>query len=207
MRRTLGHVTICLALLAAVGALGACQGRTSLFDGGGVARGGGGGGAVVDLSAQDLAPVDAYIHHRKASGAANARWIVADRVEIVGSREYFGQNLTFTRASGLVERVDDVTNEESRVTLTYRGVEGSESVLTNPRVLLGTGLTVSARRVLVVRLVKTRDANRPVYLRITATGLASRGHKDVVEQRAPQLTMGGELARGPDCRYAWRAFD
>ena len=194
------------ALVALALLLVACQGRTSVFDGGGGGRAPSGRGGIVQLSAADLAPVDAYIHHKTGSGASNTRWILADDVEVVASREYFGQNLTFTRASGLVERVDDTRAAESRVTLRYRGAPGTESVTTNPRVLIGTGLTISARRTLVVRLVATRDASRPVYLRVTARGRASRGHQDTVEQRAPQLDLGGELRRSSDGRTTWKAF-
>lgn len=198
------RIVVAVAALALL-STAACQGRTSLFTQGG--RGAAPGGAgTVQLTAQDLAPIDAYIHHRTATGEDNTRWIVGDQVEIVASREMFGQHLTFTRAMGFVERVDDTSATETRVTLTYLGAEGSETVETNPRVLIGTGLTVSARRKLVVRLVKTQDPARPVYLSITAKGLASRGRHDEVEQRAPMLTMGGELRRGPDGRYVWKPF-
>ena len=194
--------TITLLFLAI--AFAACQGRTSVFSGG--TGGGTGGGTVITLTANDLAPVDAYVHAKTASGQDNRQWILGDHVEVVASREYFGQNLTFTRASGLVQRVDDTTATEARVTLTYQGAEGTESVTTNPRVLIGTGITVSARRTLVVRLVKTQDPDRPVYLSVNARGLASRGRGDDVQQRAPQLRIGGELRKAPDGRYLWTPF-
>ena len=68
--------------------------------------------------------------------------------------------------------------------------------------LIGTGITVSARKVLNVRLFRTTDAATPVQLRITATGEASRGKRSVVEQRGPALQLGGTLRRGA-AGWAW----
>jgi len=190
-----------LGVFLVAAALGgtACQGRTDLF------RGGQGGGAVpaggtVSLTDRDLAPVDAYI------GLQNAQWVLGDDVEVTASREYFGQNLTIARMGGIVERRDDTSGGETTVTLTYRGVAGMESVEQNPRVMIGLGLTISARQRLVVHLVRTRDANRPVHLRIVARGRASRGRKDDVQQRAPELQLGGQLTRGADGAWLWTPF-
>ena len=190
-----------LGLATAVLLLGACQGRRGSFEGGG-----GGGqvpqraGGTVTLTDQDLAPVDAYI------GVRNGQWILGDDVEVVASREYFGQNLTIARATGLVERRDSSVDGETTVTLTYVGDPGMASVGTNPRVMIGLGLTISARRTLVVRLARTRDANRPLYLRVVARGKASRGRKEKVEQRAPDLQLGGEIRRDTAGRWAWTPF-
>ena len=79
------------------------------------------------------------------------------------------------------------------------------SVGTNPRVMIGLGLTVTARRSLVVRLVKTRDATRPVHLRVVARGKASRGRKEEVLQRAPEILLGGEI-RDAGGVWKWTPF-
>lgn len=181
--------------------LAACQGRQGFFEGGG--QGGRmpqGAGGRVSLTDQDLAPVDAYI------GVRNGQWILGDDVEVVASREYFGQNLTIARATGLVERRDSSVDGETTVTLTYVGDPGMASVGTNPRVLIGLGLTITARRTLVLKLARTRDANRPLYLRAVARGKASRGRKEKVEQRAPELQVGGEMRRDPSGRWVWTPF-
>lgn len=178
--------------------LGACQGRQGfLSETPGrtpPARGG-----TVSLSDRDLEPVDAYI------GVRNSQWVLGDDVEVIASREYFGQNLTIARATGLVERRDASVGGETTVTLTYVGDPGMASVGTNPRVMIGLGLTVSARRTLVVKLAKTRDANRPVHLRVVARGRASRGRKDEVLERAPELVLGGEI-RASGGGWAWTPF-
>ena len=49
------------------------------------------------------------------------------------------------------------------------------------------------------------DANRPVYLRVVARGKASRGRKDKVEERAPELQVGGEIRRNGGA-WAWTPF-
>lgn len=188
------RTTIFALSLAAVFA-GACQGRTALRPVADTPAGG-----IVSLTDRDLAPVDAFI------GARNAQWILGDDVEVLASREYFGQNLTMTRASGLVERQDDMTGGETKVTLTFRGDPGAASVTTNPRVLIGTGLTVTARRTLVVHLMKTRDARRPVYLCVTARGSAARGRGDQVTERAGELVLGGEIKRGAGGAWTWTPF-
>ena len=190
---------IVLALACAV-LLAACQGRTGFVQGSGAPgrnpqiRGG-----RVTLTDQDLAPVDAYI------GVRNAQWVLGDDVEVFASREYFGQNLTIARATGLVERRDESVDGETTVTLTYVGDPGMASVGTNPRVMIGLGLTITARRSLVVRLMKTRDARRPVHLRVVARGKASRGRKEEVLERAPEIVLGGEI-RDAGGAWTWTPF-
>jgi hypothetical protein len=191
------HRTGRLFLLGLVlAALGACQGRQGVFGepGGASPRAAGG---RVSLTDADLAPLDAYI------GVRNSQWILGDDVEVFASREYFGQNLTIARASGLVERRDSSVDGETTVTLTYVGDPGMASVGTNPRLLIGLGLTVTARRTLVLHLMRTRDANRPVELRVNASGNASRGRKEEVLERAPQLQLGGEIRRDAAGGWTW----
>ena len=155
------HSPRILAVLAAVLLLAACQGRTSFFgaSGGGTVGAGGapaaprGGRGIVSISAQDLAPVDEYI------SARNAQWILGDDVEVVASKEYFAQNLTINASVGMHERTDTTTATETVIRLRFTGA--SPSAMTNPRVLNGTGLTITARKTLTVRLYKTRDPNRP----------------------------------------------
>jgi hypothetical protein len=147
-----------------------------------------------------LAPVDAYIHHR------NARWILGDDVEIVASREFFGQHLTVNAAVGMVRREDVTSADESRVILTFVGSRLHASIDRNPRVLIGTGLTVTARQRLVVRLVRTVDANAPVTLDIVARGDASRGRPEEVVERGPELRMGGRITRRGRA-WQWNAYD
>ena len=59
-----------------------------------------------------------------------------------------------------------------------------------------TGLTVSARRVLRLRLFRTTDADTPVSLRVTATGNASRGRKDKIEDIIPGDKAGDKAGDG-----------
>jgi hypothetical protein len=200
--------TLLLALAASV-LLPACQNR-SLFSGAGGTEGGtttGGGarparGGEVSLTAKDLAPVDAYVAAGGASGAPNARWILGDEVVIEASREYFAQAVSITARTGAVHRNDETRPDETVTTLTYMMGKYQSGVENNPRVLIGTGITVSARKTLVVRLVRTTDPSVPVRLRITANGDASRGRKDKVEERAPTLQMGGAL-RWNGSAYVW----
>jgi hypothetical protein len=143
----------------------------------------------VSLSAADLAPVDAYVHSR------NSQWLVGDDVEVIASREYFATALTMNAPVARVKREDQMTPEGPVVTMTYLGSKGTSSIMTNPRVLIGTGLTVSARHQMRVYLRKTRDPSVPVVLRVTATGDAARGSHAQVLERAPVLSLGGTLRR------------
>jgi hypothetical protein len=150
----------------------------------------------VRLTARDLAPVDWYVD------AQNAQWILGDEVLVEASREYFGQSLTINARVGAVERTDDVQPDVTIITLRFMMPPSQAAVENNPRVLIGTGLTVSARRVLRLRLFRTVDADTPVSLRVTATGDASRGRKERVEGRAPTLRIGGSLRRATG-GWAW----
>jgi len=202
-----------LVALLALGSLPACQGRRLLGPGTGDpgastsgsapvpahgtylgARPGRGGG--VNLSARDLAPVDWYVDAR------NSQWIVGDEVLVEASREYFGQILSIAARVGAVERTDDVQPDVTTTTLRFVMARSQAAVENNPRVMIGTGLTVSARQVLRLRLFKTTDTDTPVSLRVTATGNATRGRKDKVEHRGPTLQVGGLLRRAAT-GWAW----
>jgi hypothetical protein len=152
---------------------------------------------TVQLSDQDLAPVDAFISTR------NSQWILGDQVDVYASKEYFSQALTMNAKIGLVHRRDEKIDGDEIATLTFIGHESQRSAMSNPRVLIGTGLTVSARKVLRVRMARTVNTNVPVQLRIVATGNASRGQKEEVLQRGPQLQMGGSI-RNIQGRWTWR---
>lgn len=153
-------------------------------------------GGKVFLSDQDLAPLDRFI------SARNAQWIVGDVVNVTASREYFAQNLTVNATLGTVKRKDTTRPEATTVELLYLGAPGTASITTSPRILIGTGLTIMARKKLVLRLVKTVDVHVPVTLRVVAEGDASRGVKDDVKQRGPILSLGGDMRRSGN-RYAW----
>lgn len=172
-------------------------GRTPTAGGG--VRGTPPGGRQVRLRPEDLAPVDAWIDHRR-----NPQWILGDEVEVVASTEYFAQALTLNREgfSGLVERRDDRQGDDTVVTLRFLGDESQMSAMSNPRVLIGTGLTVTARRLLILRLRRTRDTRQPVLLRVTANGRAARGRHETVLERAPMLRVGGTL-RWVDGAWRW----
>ena len=192
------HIALVTGILAAGLLAGACQGRTSFFGGaGGGAGGARGGGEIVSLTAQDLAPVDEYISTR------NSQWILGDDVEVIASKEYFAQNLTVNATVGLHERTDTTTANETLIKIRYLGQ--SASAMTNPRVLIGTGLTITARRTLTVRLYKTQDSSRPLALSVTARGEAVRGRKEEVLERGDLLRLGGEIRRVSG-RYTWTPF-
>lgn len=167
-----------------------------------VVRGTPPGGRSVRLTAADLAPVDAWIDHRR-----NPQWILADSVEVVANTEYFAQVLTVNREglTGLVERRDDRQGDDTVVTLRFVGDESQMSAMTNPRVLIGTGLTVTARRLLVLRLRRTRDTRTPVVLRVLANGRAVHGRDEEVLLRNESIRMGGTLFWN-GARWEWRTF-
>lgn len=189
VRRIRGPALLVLVAVLAPG----CQRRALFGEGGGPT----GGGAQVELAGEDLAPVDALVHH------SNAQWILGDEVEVIASREYFSPILTANAMPGHVRRDNETVGNEIQVRLTYVGVPGAASAMTNPRVLIGTGLTVSARHTILVRLVSTTDPSVPVRLRIVARGEASRGRGEVVDQRAAELVLGGVMRRGEACDYRW----
>lgn len=150
----------------------------------------------VSLTPRDLAPVDAYLHAR------NSQWILGDYVEIHASREYFATALTVNARVGVVQRRDQEVGGDSVITLTYVGHPQAASAMANPRVLLGTGITVTARKRLTIRMVKTRDSRRPVYLRVMARGNATRGRREEVAARGDSLQIGGSLQLC-NCCYSW----
>ena len=193
-----------LLVLVVCSSLAACQGRRLLTggseSGAGPAFGGEGRGGRVSLTAQDLLPVDAYVS--AGSQQSNTRWIVGDDVVVEASREYFGPTISITARQGAVARTDENRPDETLTTLTFTMGRLQTAVENNPRVTIGTGITVSARRTLKVRLFRTRDADRPVQIRISATGDASRGRKDVVDQRGATLEMGGVLQRSGSA-FVW----
>ncbi len=198
---------VCLAALAL--GLGACQGG-GLTGGGAKATGTPGGpartqatGSMVAVGARDLAPVDAYF--RAGAGGSNTRWILGDEVDVVASREYFAGILSVNRGP-FVRRSDSKIGDDMLVTLTFLGTRSQASAANNPRVQLGTGVTVTAYKTLRVRLTKTVDPAVPVRIHITARGNASRGHRENIIQRGPLLTMGGNLRRTGN-RWVWNPLE
>jgi len=153
-------------------------------------------GGKVFLSDRDLAAVDAFI------GASHAQWILGDDVEVIASREYFAQNLTVNATLGMVRRTDTTRVDQTIVELVYVGPRGTASITTSPRIMIGTGLTITARHRLVLRLVRSTAAGVPLSLRITARGEASRGRKDEIFIRRPTLQLGGEIRRQGN-RWVW----
>jgi len=155
------------------------------------------GGGEVALTNEDLAPVDAYVRKRV--------WYVGDEVDVVASREYFWQYVSFVAAKGVSDRHDAEDENGLVVTVTYLGPPALLDESTAPRILIGTGITVSARKRLVVRFVRTRDADVPVRLRIAATGEASMGQgAQVLRRKEPQIVVGCLLRRVPGGRYEYR---
>jgi hypothetical protein len=147
----------------------------------------------VNLTGEDLAPMDGWIKKR--------RWLIADDVEVTASREYFAQNLSVTERIGSVTRSDSDQNGTGTSVLTYIGTPDTIDQQTAPRVMIGTGLTVMARRRLTIHLVKTRDTNVPVQVRVRALGMASAGSAQQVIQRADALTIGARIYRGAEGVY------
>jgi hypothetical protein len=156
-------------------------------------QGGGSRGGVVSLTDQDLAPMDAWIRRRF--------WILGDDVEIVASKEYFIQNLSIAARIGLVQRRDEEGPDEARSVLTYVGNPAALDVQTAPRVMIGTGVTITARRTLTIRFVRTTNPDLPVRVRIAANGSASLGTGDQVTRREPTIVVGAQIRRGPDGAY------
>jgi len=176
--------------------LSACQGG-GLSRIGSAGGGSGGGGrftsAQVNLTDRDLEAVDAYL--RAGEDQRNSQWILGDTVDIYASKEYFSQALTVNAKIGLVHRKDEKVGDDEIVTLTFIGHESQASAMANPRILIGTGITVSARRSLRLRMARTTNANVPVQLRVVAQGNASRGRKEAILARGPQLELGGSLRK------------
>ena len=195
-----------LLLTLAAPALASCTGgarRESRAGAGGATRSDGGqpapaaeAGDVV-LTDADLAKMDGWVKRR--------RWILGDDVDIVASREYFGPIVSITERIGVIRREDTDQGGDAISTMTFTGPKEAIDVQTAPRVFIGTGLSVMARRRLTLRLLKTHagDASVPVRIRINASGKASTGVGDQVAQRADALVMGARIFRGPDGQYAF----
>jgi hypothetical protein len=147
------------------------------------------GPGIVSLTDADLAPVDAYVARR--------RWLLGDEVEVIASREYFVQALMVASSIGRVRREESEDANGSTVVLTFVGDPAEVDITTAPRVMIGTGLNVSARKRIVVRLTKTTDSAMPIRLQVTARGAASTGVGETVERRAEEIVLGGVLRRNP----------
>ncbi len=162
-------------------------------------------GGAVNLTPRDLAPVHAWL-----GTPENGQWILADTVDVVVSKEFFSRTLTVVSMSGWLEREvrrdDRMVGDDELVTLTYMGAPGTEHAISAPRVQLGPGFMISARRVLRLRLAKTVDAARPVRVRVVATGRARRGRDDEVFARGDQLEVRGDLVwDGARRQWTWSA--
>lgn len=153
----------------------------------GGAPGGTTGGPVVELTDLDLAPMDGYVRRRF--------WVLGDDVEIVASKEYFIQNLSITARTGFVRRQDDEGADEARSVLTFLGRPEDVDYSNAPRVLIGTGISVLARRTLTIRFVRTANPDLPVRLRIAARGDARLGTGQQVTRRDASLVLGAQLRR------------
>jgi hypothetical protein len=154
----------------------------------------GGASGEVFVSDADLAPMDEWIKRR--------RWILADDVEIDASKEYFSQYVSIAARVGLVSQEISEAPGVTTTVLTYVGAPESLDMTAAPRVLVGLGITASARRRLVLRLHKTVNPDLPVRFRLVARGKASAGVGDRVVSRAPELGMGATLRRQGD-RYVF----
>lgn len=155
----------------------------------------GGGGGEVFVSDAELAPMDQWVKQR--------RWILGDQVEIDASREYFGAIVSIATRIGFVKQEINEAGGVTTTTLTFLGRPEQVDVQTAPRVLVGTGLTVTARRSLTLRLHRTTNPDLPVRFRLVARGKASTGSGDLVAQRGDQLGIGASLRRLPGGGYAF----
>ena len=105
----------------------------------------------------------------------------------------------------MTDRHDQEDENGLVVTVTYLGAKELISEATAPRILIGTGITVSARRRLTVHFVKTRNVDVPVRLRIAVNGEASMGRgADVLRRKEPQIVVGCALRRIPGGRYEYQ---
>jgi hypothetical protein len=194
-----GWAVLAAALLAGTVLAGCQAGGMRTRGSGGAAAGtagrddGASAGGYVELTDRDLAPMDAWIRRRF--------WVLADDVEIVASKEYFIQNLSIAARIGVVQRRDEEGPDEARSVLTYVGPAESLDVTSAPRVLIGTGVTVTARRTLTIRFVRTKSADLPVRIRIAANGRASIGTGDQVARRDNSLVLGAQIRRDADGAY------
>ena len=179
----------CALLLGAAG----CTGDARRGRGDRTADGGAGEdpacdtGPTVSLTDQDLAPMDGYIRRRF--------WILGDDVEIVASKEYFIQNLSIAARIGYVKREDKESENEGISILTFLGKPGEVDFSNAPRVLVGTGISVLARRSLTIRFTRTTSADLPVRIRIAANGDARMGMGSQVSRRDASIVLGAQLRR------------
>jgi hypothetical protein len=141
----------------------------------------------VFVSDADLAPMDEWIKRR--------RWVIGDEVEIDASKEYFSQVVSVAARTGLVRQEVSEAGGVTTTVLTFVGRPEDLDVTAAPRVLVGLGLTASARRRLVLRLHKTVNPDLPVRFRLVARGKASGGVGDKVLQRADELGAGATIRR------------
>lgn len=155
----------------------------------GTEGGGEGRPGDVSLSDKDLAPIDGYIKKRS--------WILGDVVEVVASKEYFAQYISIVARIGLAKRVDSEDDNGMTSVVTFLGTPEQLDVATAPRLLIGTGITVSARQKLVLRFARTRNPDVPVRLRITAQGKARQGVGDQTLRREELIVVGAGLRRLP----------
>jgi hypothetical protein len=153
----------------------------------------------VKLRPADLGGVDRWL------SAKNSQWILGDVVDVYASKEYFATMLTLNATVGMVQRKDQDVGGDHLVTMRFLGHAGSSSAMTNPRVQIGIGLMVSARKVLRVRMAKTQNAMRPAQLRIVANGSAAQGRGDDTLRRADYIELGGTLGYRTD-RWVWAPY-
>jgi len=164
-------------------------------------------GKNVRLAPQDLEPIDDWL------GVRNTQWIIGDTVDVYASKEYFASMLTLNAKTGLVQRQETEYQGDTIITLTYVGAAHAMNAMRAPRAFIGKeegdfrnprlgGFTISARKVLRLRMAKTRDPSRPVQLRVLARGQAVHGRHEEVERRADQIEIGGAL-RHAQGRWWW----
>lgn len=156
-------------------------------------------GARVNLRPQDMQPVRDWFSVR------NRQFILADVVEIRASKEFFSQVLTTNTHIGMVRKQERVVNGDRIITLKYVG-RNAPSAMNSPRVLIGTGFTVTARDTLRVHLTKTYDPARPVNIRVSARGDAARGRaEEVLQKDDHMLEVRGALTWDrANRRWVWR---
>jgi len=153
----------------------------------------------VNLRTADLAGIDKWL------STENKQWVLGDVVDVYASKEYFATVLTLNAKVGTVQRKDQKIGGDHLVVMRFIGHRGSASAMTNPRVQIGPGLMVTARKVLRVRMAKTKDARRPAQLRVVAHGEAAQGRGDDTLRRADQIELGGSLAYRRD-RWVWAPY-
>lgn len=156
-------------------------------------------GRNVNLRKEDLAGVDHWL------SARNSQWVLGDTVDVYASKEYFSTMLTLNAKVGTVQRQDKKVGEDHLVVMRFLGGTSNASAMHNPRAQIGPGLTVTARKVLRVRMAKSRDPRFPVQLRIVATGKAAHGKGEEALRRDDQIELGGTLGYAKD-HWLWRAY-